>query len=1408
MDAPPPPPRAGRAVEKTSEAIIKMISLVKAREEKKHLALMTMHNRKLADKKHRSGSSKAAKLPPPPPSPGGRSPLSPNNTNHPSANGAPSLTIKRVPPPIPPVYATTDIYTEIEPVALYTSSSGSTFFDRAKRLVDRVEMRLTQHAHLMLAKGSGSKRLSVTRADFLHSTKWTKLMACMAKFSAEASEYDELLQMQKHHLYQKASANKPMSAKEKALYKELLDGSKTGWRIALNFAVAPPCLGSLTVTPSGIRAALSLILPSLNVLLSQEDACIWHKLTSGNGILIGHICLLGDSISIPSKLNPGQFKTYKCWGGGRSEVGLVRCRSAGFEKVLKYEEIPEKINYEYCKSIVSPPDGWNVGEVARSFKPPKASLDMKTVCGFRGDFISKNLYAVSEDGVDYVVYSVAALVVVQSLGAKSTQAHFHGHDDDVTCLAVEKGGTVRRAASGQMGKAGKAGKGENGACAMVWSVSSRKLLYKCGAGFFERQVQAVAFGGEKEAGGGARYLIAVGGDNNQTLAVFDLKAAALARQNKDSGDDVNAPMLCHGSMDKLPGALPTAFGLGWMNTGSDSIAFVSLSQGKSLKWWGADKAEGGTLTLAQKRKGGGIRDLREVCCMCWSGYDCKYLITGNDMMCSVAIWPGAGGEKPLQLLHLDHAWAGIWSVVCEKTDDANAMTVLCGCGDATIRRLHLKNEEGVGWSTGKVSDDHFLQETIVDPLSAEVKPGAKVSPHANEKSWAKVRHLDLVAGINTIVCGKEGGTLFHIKEFGAKGANAETAVAGGHAEHVNAVCAHPKWGDTKQDHSTYAFGTCGSDGLVCLWRETDDNDLPPLPAVRMRVGHEATGIAFSKDGSLMAVGCELGYVKIFGMSGGVGGGSRSASRVSDGKKSQGKAMSPRFGKADSPVVRGMEDAAESGKLSPSGAKEGRSKMTSAQKSMLKRSSPPTLVDHTSPGPVRASPASPGLVGSRATTPSRILKPVAARGSAMMSGSTIPVLLRQHKTLDEAVDCVRFSPTGEFLAAGSHDNHIDIFSMLKRGFPSVRRLRGHTSYITSVNWSIDGQCLQSTCGAGELLFFHADGKGGGKQITSTAQASTILMDGGRRTMDLHDWKNWERWSSTLGFPVMGIWPDFSDNTDVNEVSVSKRGRVIATADDFGGVKLLNFPCLVEDAPFVRYAGHASHVSGVQFLGEDRRVVSVGSNDRSCIVWRYAEAGSGDEGRGKEEDEEEDESLLPESQQGLIGSYRQHEEKEMEEKERRRLLDPFAYLREGGDSGGGRGEVKRELRSEMEVLSYYMGELLGAGVGGGGAGSVEQMIRRSVDMEKVLKGKGEEKGAVRREMERTELEELERKEREERSYGVGEAVGEEYAASDAELKACGLLEVEEANRKTIRAVMKRRMEVMKLKGQGGGEKGMRK
>lgn len=48
-------------------------------------------------------------------------------------------------------------------------------------------------------------------------------------------------------------------------------------------------------------------------------------------------------------------------------------------------------------------------------------------------------------------------------------------------------------------------------------------------------------------------------------------------------------------------------------------------------------------------------------------------------------------------------------------------------------------------------------------------------------------------------------------------------------------------------------------------------------------------------------------------------------------------------------------------------------------------------------------------------------------------------------------------------------------------------------------------------------------------------------------------------SVVGPEVLGIWPKDSSNADVNCAHLSHHGNALATGDDFGYVKLFEFPC---------------------------------------------------------------------------------------------------------------------------------------------------------------------------------------------------------------------------------------------------------
>jgi WD40 repeat protein len=75
---------------------------------------------------------------------------------------------------------------------------------------------------------------------------------------------------------------------------------------------------------------------------------------------------------------------------------------------------------------------------------------------------------------------------------------------------------------------------------------------------------------------------------------------------------------------------------------------------------------------------------------------------------------------------------------------------------------------------------------------------------------------------------------------------------------------------------------------------------------------------------------------------------------------------------------------------------------------------------------------------------------------------------------EWIEAIRYSPDSSHLAVGSHDNVVYVYET--KGYTLVSKCAKHNSYICSLDWSMDGTFLQSTCGAYELLFhFSESGK---------------------------------------------------------------------------------------------------------------------------------------------------------------------------------------------------------------------------------------------------------------------------------------------------------------------------------------------
>jgi len=202
---------------------------------------------------------------------------------------------------------------------------------------------------------------------------------------------------------------------------------------------------------------------------------------------------------------------------------------------------------------------------------------------------------------------------------------------------------------------------------------------------------------------------------------------------------------------------------------------------------------------------------------------------------------------------------------------------------------------------------------------------------------------------------------------------------------------------------------------------------------------------------------------------------------------------------------------------------------------------------------------------------------------------------------QRISDIKFSPDGRWVAVGCADNNIDIYSVSANVFERKAELRGHSSFIRTIDWSADSLKLQTCCGAHELLYWNLY-QDGNRFRPHQEKTSSSMKD-----------EQWASYGAIFGWPMRGIWPEDSDGTDVNGCARSNSATnaegLLATADDFGKVKLFRWPCIVPRAQHRPYGGHSSHVTNVSFTHQDNWLISTGGQDRAVFQWQVVGARGG-------------------------------------------------------------------------------------------------------------------------------------------------------------------------------------------------------
>lgn len=176
---------------------------------------------------------------------------------------------------------------------------------------------------------------------------------------------------------------------------------------------------------------------------------------------------------------------------------------------------------------------------------------------------------------------------------------------------------------------------------------------------------------------------------------------------------------------------------------------------------------------------------------------------------------------------------------------------------------------------------------------------------------------------------------------------------------------------------------------------------------------------------------------------------------------------------------------------------------------------------------------------------------------------------------EWIECMHYSPCGKFLGIGSHNNMIYILDV-EKNYKEKVVLKGHSSFISSFDWSLDSKWIRSVCGAYELLFFDLNKK---KDPRDPSGASNTVE------------VKWADQSCKLGWHVQGIFPSGCDGSHINSVAMTQNEKLLASGDDYGLVCTYRNP-LLEGHESDKYRGHSEFVTHVKWSSDNKMLFSTG------------------------------------------------------------------------------------------------------------------------------------------------------------------------------------------------------------------------
>ena len=204
------------------------------------------------------------------------------------------------------------------------------------------------------------------------------------------------------------------------------------------------------------------------------------------------------------------------------------------------------------------------------------------------------------------------------------------------------------------------------------------------------------------------------------------------------------------------------------------------------------------------------------------------------------------------------------------------------------------------------------------------------------------------------------------------------------------------------------------------------------------------------------------------------------------------------------------------------------------------------------------------------------------GNVQLLDSTSFQLKRKITDRIEAVSCVKFSQSGEILAAAGQDSLIFLYNCLE-DYRVQFKIKSHRSAVVALDFTTGAiQSLSQTCD----LQFHdlATGKHDPRGAATYKDAV------------------WETYTCKMGWSTQGLYSDGRSVLDVSCVRTSLSRKVLVAGLENGDLGLVKYPAGHNASAMIQYLGHSQKVTNLCFV--PGILISI-SADKQVFQWHYDE-----------------------------------------------------------------------------------------------------------------------------------------------------------------------------------------------------------